>query len=145
LSYYCSFFVSSTLILFDWSSLYIVDHWLHKHPYLDSHLIINFVYCAHDFHWTCITCRSKINHDCTGLSFSDILVPNWSALNLNQCCDGGSCMNDPQGTNNDNWSNNVQQGIDNDDQSNSINDGLTLTKQKKNNSMTKYLQSIKSI
>jgi len=52
-------------------------------------------------------------------------------------------MNDPQGANNDNWSNNVQQGIDNDDQSNSINDGLTLTKQKKNNGMTKYLQSIK--
>jgi len=53
-------------------------------------------------------------------------------------------MNDLQGTNNDNWSNNVHQGIDNDDQSNSIDNGLTLTKQKKNNGMTKYLQSIKS-
>jgi len=39
----------------------------------------------------------------------------------------------------------IQQGIHNDDQSNSINDRLTLTKQNKNNSMTKYLQSIKCI
>jgi len=39
----------------------------------------------------------------------------------------------------------IQQGINNDDQSNSINDGLTLTKQNKNNGMTKYLQSIKCI
>ena len=30
----------------------------------------NFVCCAHDFHCLCITRRSKINYDCTGLSSS---------------------------------------------------------------------------
>ena len=32
----------------------------------------------------------------------------------------------------------IQRGIDNDDQSNSIDDRLTLSKQNKNNGMTKY-------